>query len=85
MNEIGMGEQTGSAVWYPNQTKAEKNSNCAFQTLSKMHSLNLNCATQGEQLKNCFENSLGEFLGRAMREIGMGEQTGRAVGQPNQL
>ena len=32
-----------------------------------MHSLNLNCATQGEQLKNCFENSVGEFLGRVMR------------------
>ena len=28
-----------------------------------MHSLNLNCATQGEQLKNCFENSLGELRG----------------------
>ena len=34
-----------------------------------MHSLNLNCATQGEQLKNCFENSLGVFPWRVKRKI----------------
>ena len=44
--------------------KPKKNSNCTCQTLSKMHSLNLNCATKGELLKSGFENKQGEFTGR---------------------
>ena len=37
------------------------------QTLSKMHSLNLNCAIQGELPKNSLENKLGEFTERVTR------------------
>ena len=61
--ESRLGEQYGSKI----RQKQKKNSNYAFYTVSKMHSLNLNCATQREQLKNYSENSLGEFPGRVMR------------------
>ena len=59
--ESRLGVQYGSQI----RQKQKK-----IQTLhSKMHSLNLNCATQGEQLKNCFENSLGDFLGELRGDI----------------
>ena len=36
--------------------------------VAKMNAqLKINCAKRREQLKNCFENSLGEFPGRVTR------------------
>ena len=54
--ESRMEEQYGSQV----RQKQKKIQTVHFRHYLKC-SLNLNCATQGEQLKNCFKNTLGEF------------------------
>ena len=61
--ESRLGVQYGSQI----RQKQKKVQTVHFRYYLKCTVLNLNCATQGEQLKNCFENSLGEFLGRVMR------------------